>query len=74
MRLPAAPPMISASPIARQQLMVRAGSPRRWPTPTSAAVAMTAMTHRLEREVDAVQHAERRAGVPDVREIDEARE
>ena len=59
---------------ARDQLMWREAARRRTPTPTSAAVAITAMSDGLERKVGGVQDAERRAGVPHVREVEEARD
>ena len=68
-RLPAAPPMISARPIRASSWCVRQAR-RVDPTPISAAVAITAMQHRLEREVGGVEDAERGAGVPHVREVE----
>ena len=66
--------MISASPTRASDLMMRAGSPSRGRPPTSAAVATSAMTHGLERKIRRVEDAERRAGVPHVREIEQTRE
>ena len=46
------------------------GSPRTAPTPMSAAVAMTAISTVLNGKSARVQDAERRAGVPHVREVE----
>ena len=72
MRLPAAPPMMRAMPEARQQLLVRQRARVDRHTDECADG-----DHRdddgLAGEVDRVQETERRAGVADVRDVQEVR-